>query len=51
MLGKTDTTSRDMRKVVMQTGEPVSAMEDTERLVKIINSTYVKADLEQADSK
>ena len=31
----------------MQTVEPVSTREATERLVKIIDSTYVKDDLEQ----
>ena len=31
----------------MQTSEPASTREATERLVKIINSTYVKAELNQ----
>ena len=31
----------------MQTVEPVSTREATERLVKILDSTYVKSDLEQ----
>ena len=47
MLGKKDLTSHDMRKVVMQTSEPVSTREATERLVKILDSTYAKDDLQQ----
>ena len=35
-----------MREVVIQTEEPASTREATEILVKIINSNYVKADLE-----
>ena len=31
----------------MHTAEPVSTIESTERLVKILNSTYVKSNLEQ----
>ena len=31
----------------MQTVEPASIQEATEKMVKILNSTYVKADLEQ----
>ena len=36
-----------MREVVMQTVEPDSIREDTEKMVKILNSTYAKADLKQ----
>ena len=36
-----------MFKVVMQTAELVSTIESTERLVKILNSAFSKADLEQ----
>ena len=36
-----------MREVLMHTAETVSTREATERLVKILNSTYAKADLEQ----
>ena len=37
--GKSDLTSREMREVLIQTEEPVSELEATEILVKIINST------------
>ena len=37
-----------MRKVVMQTAEPASIREATERLIKIIDSTYAKVDLKQS---
>ena len=41
-----------MREVVMQTAETASMKEDTDSLVKILNSTYVKEDLELvADNK
>ena len=36
-----------MRGVAMQTAEPVSTRKATDRLVKIINSTYSKEDLKQ----
>ena len=36
-------TSNEMREVVMQIVEPDSSMEATERFVKILDSTYVKA--------
>ena len=36
-----------MREVVIQTEEKVSTRETTERLVKILDSTYEKADLKQ----
>ena len=36
-----------MREVVIQTTEPVSKSEATERLVKILESNYVKAELEK----
>ena len=39
-----------MHEVEMQTSLPVSTREDTNRLVKIIDITYVKADLEQVDA-
>ena len=47
MLVQTDLTSCEMHKVVIQTAETVSTMEATDRLVKILNSTYANADLEQ----
>ena len=39
-----------MREVLIQTAEPVSTREATERLVEIIGSIYVEADLEQLAS-
>ena len=35
-----------MRKVVMQTAEPATTRESSEWMVKILVSTYSKADLE-----
>ena len=34
-----------MRKVLMQTAYPASTREDTKLMVKILDSTYAKADL------
>ena len=45
LLGKSDLTKREMRKVVMKTAEPASTREDTEIMVKILDSTYAKAEL------
>ena len=45
MLGKKYLTSHDMRKLVMQTSEPVSTREATERLVKILENIYANANL------
>ena len=39
-----------MHEVEIQTVEQVSTMEDTERLVKILNSTYEKVDLEHVSA-
>ena len=47
LLGQSYLTKRNMREVVMQTAEPASTIEATEWIVKIINSTYVKAELNQ----
>ena len=47
LLGQSDLTKRDMREVLMQTSEPSSTLEATERMLKILNSTYAKADLKQ----
>ena len=47
LLGQSDLTKREMRKVVLQTAEPASTWEVTGRMVKILDSTYAKADLEQ----
>ena len=49
-LGQYDLTKREMRKVVMHTAEPASTREATERMVKNIDSTYVKADLKQVSN-
>ena len=45
--GKPDLTSHEMSEVAIQTAKPVSTREDTERLVKLIDCTYAKADLKQ----
>ena len=45
--GKTDLSKRKICKVVILTAEPASAREATERLLKILNSTYAKAYLKQ----
>ena len=36
-----------MCEVVIQTAEPASTQEATEKMLKILDSTYAKADLEQ----
>ena len=52
LLGQSDLTKREMSEVVMQTAEPDSTREATERMVKILDSIYVKADLSKvADNK
>ena len=45
LLGQTDLTSRDMRKLVTQTTKIVSTREATERLVKIFGSAYAQSNL------
>ena len=47
LLGKSDTTKSEMRKLVMQTSETASTREDTEQMVKTTDITYVKDDLKQ----
>ena len=42
-LGQSDLTNHEMRKVVMQTPEPVYTQEATELMVKTLKSTYEKA--------
>ena len=42
-IGKSDLSERKMREVEVKTTEPASTRETTERLVKILNSTYKKA--------
>ena len=48
--GKSDLNKPEMCKVIMQTAETASAREDTERLVKIFDSTYANAKLKQVDN-
>ena len=43
LLGKFDLNKREMCEVVMQTAEPYSVREATDRFVKILDSTYAKA--------
>ena len=47
LLGRSDLTKREMRKVVMQTAEPASTQEATERMVKTLDSTYAKSYIKQ----
>ena len=46
-LGQSYITKNNMHKVFMQTVEPASTREATEKMVKILDSTYAKADLKQ----
>ena len=46
MIGKTYLTSRDICEVAMHTVETVYTREDMEKLVKILDITYAKSDLE-----
>ena len=46
-LGEPDLNKRNMSEVVMQNLEPAYTREATEKLVKILYSTYAKADLSQ----
>ena len=48
--GKYNLNKRKMRKVVMQTAEPASTREATGWMVKIIDITYAKADLNQVSN-
>ena len=45
LLGQSDLNNRKMRKVCMKTVEPDSTREYPGLIVKILNSTYAKADL------
>ena len=45
MIGKSDLTRHEMRKVAMQTAEPASTRKATERLVRILDSTYKRSNL------
>ena len=47
LLGQSDITKSEMNELVMQTAEPDSAREATERLGRILDSNYAKADLKQ----
>ena len=49
LLGQSNIAKREVRKVVMQTAELSSTREATKLMVKILESTYVKADLKQVD--
>ena len=50
LIEQIDLISQEMCKMVMQNAEPISTMEDTDRTVKNIDSTYVKSDFEQVAS-
>ena len=50
LLVQSNLTKRKMRKVLMHTTEPASTREATERILKILDSTYSKVDLEQVVS-
>ena len=50
MIGQTDITSYEMREVAIKTAESVSTSKATDRLVKILDSTYTKSDLEQVSN-
>ena len=47
LLGQYFLTKRDMHKVVMKTAEPDSTQKATEQMVKILDSTYANAELNQ----
>ena len=47
LLGESDLIQLEMFKVVMQTSEPDSTIEATDRMVKILESTYAKLYLKQ----
>ena len=47
LLGKSDSASFKMREVSVKTSEPALIREATERLLKILDSTYAKADLKK----
>ena len=48
MIGKSDLTSHEMSKVDMQTAESAFTREATERLVRILDSTYKRANRQHA---
>ena len=50
LLGKSDLNKRKMCEVVIQNAEPASTREATDILVKILDSTYVKANLKQVSA-
>ena len=47
LIGQFDLTKREMPELVMQTAEPDSTQESIQLMIKILDSTYVKADLKQ----
>ena len=50
-LGQNDLTKNNIREVVMHTEGQASTIEDTEIVIKILYSTYWKADIDRvADS-
>ena len=52
MLGKYDLNKGEICEVVMQTVELASTREATDRMIKVLNVTYAKEDLNQiADNK
>ena len=51
LLGKSDLTKCKMREVCIQTTEPDATQEATEGMVKTLNSTYAKADINQVADK
>ena len=46
-LGQSARTKRKICKVAIYTAEPASTQEASERMVKILDSAYAKADLKQ----
>ena len=46
LLGQSDLTKRKICEVAIQTAEPASNREATERMVKILENNYAKSDLE-----
>ena len=47
LIGKSNLTKRKICEVVIQTTEPASTREASDQMVKILNGTYEKADLNQ----
>ena len=47
IIGQSDLTSHEMRKMEMQTAEPASTREAAERLVRILDSTFERENVKQ----